>query len=196
MKGKLNTPINEPDIKGAFGSKLATCSSVAADEPGIKGAFGSKLATGSSVGVHEPGIIDVLGKKVEILESKLDIWGDVAEPDTSRAFINVLDTSTLDDEPDNNVTLEGKQHIYRVIERKLDMKFLAKMSVLDQGTSGGLTTISDISSTLHEPGTSHKRYNTNTKKNSKREIISSQVNINNELESQTRKQKRAIKDHN
>ncbi|VDI24514.1 Hypothetical predicted protein [Mytilus galloprovincialis] len=189
LKGKLNTSTYKPDIKGLLGSKNGTCSSVA----------------GSSVG--EPGIKRVLGKKVETrtstngsghnkyLESKLDTLGNV-DSGTSRMLKNVLDTSIVVDKPGNNGILESKPQINRVMDGKQDRMF--NISVLEPGISGGLTRKIETSSTLDEPGTSHKVSNTNNTENlslPKRKISKSQVNIKSELESQTI-EKRITKDHN
>ena len=206
--------VGEPDIEGVLGSNNNTCPSVAGSsvgEPGIKGVLGSKMNTCSSVAgfsVGEPCIKEVLGKKVETrtsidepghnkyLESKLDTWGNVAESGTSRVFKNVLDFSILVDEPGNIAILESKPHINRVMDGKLDS--ISYMSVLEPGTSGGLTTKMDISSTLDEPGTSQKIFNTNNTENMslpKRKISKSRVYIISELESQISEKRRIIKDH-
>ncbi|VDI27784.1 Hypothetical predicted protein [Mytilus galloprovincialis] len=82
------------------------------------------------------------------------------------------------------------------MDGKLDS--ISYMSVLEPGTSGGLTTKMDTSSTLNEPGTSKKIFNTNNIENlslPKRKISKSQVNIISELESQISEKRRIIKDH-
>ncbi|VDI55853.1 Hypothetical predicted protein [Mytilus galloprovincialis] len=189
LKGKLDTSTYKPDTKGVLGSKMDTTSSLAGSSvgaPGIKGVLGKKKKTKTST--NEPG-------HNTYMEGKLGTLGNV-DSGTSRMLKNVLDTSIVVDKPSNNGILDSKPQINRVMDGKLDI--MLNMSVLDPGISGRLTTKMKSSTTLDEPGTSHKIFNTNITENvslPKRKISKSQVNIKSELESQTI-EKRITKDHN
>ncbi|CAG2208179.1 unnamed protein product [Mytilus edulis] len=103
-----------------------------------------------------------------------------------------LDTSTY--KPDTKGVLRSKMDTSSSVE-KLDRMF--NMSVLEPGISGGQTTKMETFSFVDEPGTSHKKVETNNTENlslQKRKISKSQVIIMSELESQTSEKRRIIKD--